>query len=435
MASVNFSGAIPGLAQFSVVGWLDPDRLLLVAGDSALNSNIAAFDLRTRRLSPVIAGTSAWIGADRHFVTCLCSNVPGAPLSPYVFPLAHPERARRIAAAADINDLPVTWARRNALSPWIARLTIDVPSDSTLPVDGPYRLSLHGWDQRGEAIPVPSAVVEWTLSGTAEATVDRDGTVRPRREGDLTVLVSAGGWRTTSARLRVVPARYRTLLSENWRRDIGPAWSAFGDPRPFTTTGPGGVPALAENGDSTFNSGVYYTSELSPTDGFGVEAIVSTPLAEDRWQTLGLVLFGGNDSVALAQWGHTNGYGPFARPAAACRAGVPGGESVRLLDHLYVGAAGRDLSIPRGRAIRSGRWWRLRVQVLPDGRCGVAVDGKAVWLSENPLPEGLRYRLALQGMSFHTQILFGPVEVWQGVKPDIRWEGGGGAAGPGTPRR
>ena len=60
--------------------------------------------------------------------------------------------------------------------------------------------------------------------------------------------------------------------------------------------------------------------------------------------------------------------------------------------------------------------------MLPDGRCGVAVDGKPVWLSERPIRTDLRNRLALQGMSFHTRILFGPVEVWQGVRRDVDWE-------------
>jgi hypothetical protein len=188
------------------------------------------------------------------------------------------------------------------------------------------------------------------------------------------------------------------------------------------TTGPGGVPALAENGDSSYPSGVYSTAELPLADGLGVEALISSPIMANRWQNVGVVLRVGIDSAALAAWDHTTGHSLFAASPEGCSAGLPADESDRLLNHLGVQASGTTLAIPRGPALRSGRWWRLRVQVLPDGRCGVAVNGKPVWLSEQPLRTDIRYRLALQGMSFHTRILFGPVEVWQGVRRDVDWE-------------
>jgi hypothetical protein len=186
------------------------------------------------------------------------------------------------------------------------------------------------------------------------------------------------------------------------------------------------VPALAENGDSSWASGVYATAELSPADGFGVEALISSPIREDRWQTVQVHLSGGIDSAALASWDHATGFGPIGRPRILCTAMIPGGESVGLLDQLHLSAGGEQRSTPRGLANRSGRWWRLRIQVLPDGRCGVAVDGKPVWLAEQPLRADLRYRVVLQGMSFHTRILFGPVEVWQGVRRDVDWEAAAG---------
>jgi DNA-binding SARP family transcriptional activator len=411
---------IPGREWYAVVGWLDPNRLLLQNHENALT--LEAFDLRTRRLTPLTSGGTTWIGADRRFVSCLCSETPGGPLRPYVFPVEHPDRARRIVAAGEVPLVPVTWTRPDALRPWIERLAIDLPADSAIPVDEPFHLSLHGWDQRGEAVAVPAGVVEWAASDTTVATVDQDGTMRPRREGNLTVTVSAGGWRTTSARLRVGPARLRSIVTENWRRGIGPTWRAFGGPRPFTTTGPAGIPALAQNGDSSWVSGVYSTAELSLADGLGVEVLVSSPIAEDRWQTVQVNLYGGIDSAALSSWDHTLGFGPLGRARIQCGAALPGGESVGLLDQLYLAAGGENRLLPRGTASRSGRWWRLRVQVLPDGRCGVAVNGKPVWLSEQPLRADLRYRLVLLGMSFHTRILFGPVEVWQGVRRDVDWE-------------
>ena len=70
---------------------------------------------------------------------------------------------------------------------------------------------------------------------------------------------------------------------------------------------------------------------------------------------------------------------------------------------------------------RLGRWYTVRVQVFPDGRCGLAIDGNPVDVVEGPVPLDRRYRLDISGKSVGTRILVGPVEVWQGVKGGVDW--------------
>ena len=65
--------------------------------------------------------------------------------------------------------------------------------------------------------------------------------------------------------------------------------------------------------------------------------------------------------------------------------------------------------------------YRVRVQLFPDGRCGVAVNGRAVWLSAAPALGAASARVALQGMSVDARMLVGRVTVFTGVKPDVDW--------------
>ncbi len=67
-------------------------------------------------------------------------------------------------------------------------------------------------------------------------------------------------------------------------------------------------------------------------------------------------------------------------------------------------------------------WHRDRIQILPDGTCGVALDGKPIWRSRDILPLDVRYRVALSGNSARTTMIAGPLTVWQGVKQDIDWK-------------
>lgn len=78
-------------------------------------------------------------------------------------------------------------------------------------------------------------------------------------------------------------------------------------------------------------------------------------------------------------------------------------------------------NVPVDSSFGTGAWHRAQMQIFPDGTCGVALDGHAVWRSLTPQPLDHPFRVLLQGMSFHTKVLVGPVEVWQGVRNDVDW--------------
>jgi hypothetical protein len=70
--------------------------------------------------------------------------------------------------------------------------------------------------------------------------------------------------------------------------------------------------------------------------------------------------------------------------------------------------------------LRTGRWFTIRLQVFPDGRCGVAVDGKPIAGGET-LALDRPFRVVLHGKSVGTRVLVGPLEVWEGVRSDVDW--------------
>lgn len=63
----------------------------------------------------------------------------------------------------------------------------------------------------------------------------------------------------------------------------------------------------------------------------------------------------------------------------------------------------------------------MRLQVLPDMRCGVAIDAVPFAIFGG---QGLRTRtnrVMLSGNTYKTDMLVGRLRVWEGVRADIDW--------------
>ena len=72
-------------------------------------------------------------------------------------------------------------------------------------------------------------------------------------------------------------------------------------------------------------------------------------------------------------------------------------------------------------SLARGGWYRLMLQVFADGRCGYAIDGKAVYVSRTSvlLPDSAR--VIIDGNSVGTRILVGAVQAGVGIRSDIDW--------------
>jgi hypothetical protein len=261
--------------------------------------------------------------------------------------------------------------------------------------------------------------VRWTTTDTSIATVDSLGTVHPGREGRVQVIATAGGWRTDSAEVTIAPAAATTEVREDWRKGITQTWMAFGEPEPFIAPSDRG-PALAPNGDSTNLSGVYLRQSLPTTSGLGVEFDASIPLTQLEWQNLNVFVIPLGQVDGGGQDLRTGRFPMLDEPWRACAMAYPAGESERERNQMRLwGGVPRILQVPP--SVATGRWIRIRLQILPDGRCGLALDGQARAILDRRVLLGDSATVLIHSYSHHTRILVGRLELWTGVRRDVDW--------------
>jgi hypothetical protein len=61
------------------------------------------------------------------------------------------------------------------------------------------------------------------------------------------------------------------------------------------------------------------------------------------------------------------------------------------------------------------------LQLFPDGRCGVAVNGVARVIHDRKVPIGDSAVLIVSAYSHRTRIVVGPLAIWSGVRADVDW--------------
>ena len=338
----------------------------------------------------------------------------------YAYPIETPDRARTLQVpGASSAPKYLHWLPPARAVAYLDSLRLTAPRHA-LPADVPYHVRVDGIDSRGEPMPVP--VRRWSSGDTAVATVDAAGVVRPRRPGSVAISLSAGGWRARSVTLTFGASSHAVAVATDWSRGLPDEWRIFGAPPPRAVRHADGTPALWLAGDGSFSNGAYMVRELDAARGVGVEAVLSTPLTAVQWQTIGVTLGAHLDSERLAAWNHRDGAIPSRGEDDSCGFGFPDGEGRAGMDRMSLQAGGEPRPMPAPPWMRTGRWYRVRVQILPDGRCGIAIDGTPVWLSRQRLAARGRVRAQLIGNSEGTRILVGPVEVWTGVRGDVDWQ-------------
>ncbi len=107
--------------------------------------------------------------------------------------------------------------------------------------------------------------------------------------------------------------------------------------------------------------------------------------------------------------------------AIRCSAGAPAGEGTEWAGQISFSAGQSSGLATLPSNYTAGRWYRVRVQLFPDGRCGVALDGQPSGSAGVPSRRTGRSGVVLDGNSVGARMLFGPVEVWQGVMDGVDW--------------
>lgn len=401
-----------------VRAWYD-DHQVIVDAEGEDGRFLARYDLDQATWVRLKNGTRGqWVSGDGHWVVCRCAGEGRARPTLVVFPTDRPDLERRLI-------LPRGWELANA------GFTLRQPGREPIvrtAVAGPagpiqrhlrYRLRALGLTAAGESVAVDQ-VISWSVSDTAVASVDSAGVLTPRRIGTVVVRASAGGWSRDSIRLSVSDVAYAMRLRETWTDTAD--WFLYGEPWPDLARGPRGAGAFSPNGDSSFPSGAFSRRAVSSRNGVGLEARVSTPLSAINWQSLDVALMALPDTLPFARWDRKTG-APPVRAAAGnrCDWGYPGRVTATGRRYFSVGGVEESADVPADSAASTGAWYVVRLQIFPDGRCGIAINGLAVWRSEGSVRLDLPYRIGISSMSHRTRILVGPLEVWEGVRHDVDW--------------
>lgn len=414
-----------GRALQELHGWLDGDQLLAsVERDGAVA--LVRYAWSSGSLVELLwqAVGQVRMSPDRRWVVA-ASRVPGVSgTTDWVIPLSQPSEARRVA------DLPRTggtlrwWEGRADAPVFIDRLEITDSLSRLQPGIGSL-LNLRALSRSGGELPL-LVRPRWRSSDSTVAVVDSLGVVHPARPGEVEITASLGGWRTATRRLRIEGTEPRVVMRERWDTTWRSRWIRFGTPTPEVGVGPGGVPGFWNRGDGTHISTAVLRQSFAPRDGLGVEVWLHTPVTEPGHQRARVVLAAGLDTLQLQR---ADPLGPSPRlgsPDVSCVAAFPGGlggSGVGLTMGVSGGGVvGTTTSLGAlTDTLASGGWWRLRIQILPDGRCGVAVNGRVVWLSRDAISLDRPLWLRLGDNSEGTRMLHGPLEVWTGVRTDIDW--------------
>ncbi len=381
---------------------------LLDVGVEGLQVGLVCPTVRDAQFSPagrwaVMYGERAGFDGSVYWLARASSPCEGPVL------LVHGRPARQAVAAWDVH-VPV----RDFVDQLRIVRSPEVQSFS------PVQLFAEGRTPAGA--PRGIGAVRWRSLDTMVAMVTEDGLLIPRGAGTVRVIASAGGFRADTARLPVRDEPAHLLERSTWDGPRGLApWYVFGEPAPFIDS-TGGRPFFSINGDSTYPNGLRLRRTVDARQGLVVRARVKYRVLETQWQYLHLGIGAPPPDSSWDRWDKRTGAPPAApRSFAHCEFGYPANEGTAGLAEVYVGESGAFRTYPAPRAIQDGAWVWEEVQILPDGRCGVAADGRPLALGRARQPVTMPMEVRLLGQSHRTQMLVDTIEVYAGVLHPDWW--------------
>ncbi len=402
----------------SIIGWQDGETLVVYSGDrDSAQISLVAIDAGTRTSLLALSRGRRANALEGGWLAAQWPDPDGSESDTYLAPIDRPDLRRPIRFRSQpVASIQLAWSPAWPVGSYVDRIVLLRPE--SVPLNAPYRLQSIGITAAGYTV-VPR-VLTWQVSDTSIATIDTSGTLLPRRAGVVTVSASDGGWRDGSTVIRVGGASVSTVFAENWERLDLEAWGPFGVPEPEMAVGPRNVPAFSARGNGGHLSGAYSRITFSATRGLGMDILISTPITVIQWQEIHVFLTNAMADADLVLWDHREGLPPGHDETLGESCGVRYPPAGRLDG---VGAA-----VIRGTVVASvpsdlgsGAWFRLRIQLFPDGSCGVALNGDPVIITHERVSTDGRFRVFLAASSVETLILHGPLEVWEGVRDDIDW--------------
>ncbi len=410
---------VPGWHVAGYLGWLD-DHQLLVSGKRESSPALGAiYDLDQRTVTHVEFPLRDKIVFDPTAFWVLTSAIADGRLPKEVFPSGRFDVGRVVHEDSEV-PTKVVFMLPTLSSNFLDSVAIASPLQPLAP-GVPHRLSALGWTKYRE--PMNPRVTRWQSLTPEIARIDSLGVLIAEKPGFAVVELSAGGWRKAVDTLEIRRVSGQAVLVENWNAGVNNRWRIFGHPSP-TLVRDGANNFFANNGDGTFFSGAYLKELLDAQAGLAMDLTLSTPINRMQWQLLFAGMQPFTNWTRLQAWDHKTGYiTRFLEGRPGCWFTYPPregeGRSVSPSWYESMRLAMRD---PTYR-IDTGIPYRLRLQVFPDGRCGIAINGKPVVIEPGAGPIKSRVLAVVQGMSVGTTILVGKVTMTTGVPADIDWSG------------
>lgn len=425
---------LAGLSRRGVMpGWLDAQHVLV--------ATVENFPMRLWSLN-VDAGTARQIGLatshqinlspDGRWMACTCVHDNYPANTWLIVPTGDLNRARPLRMELSTGEvMHLAWTRAGAPA-YLDSLRVS--STGTVQRGVPHRLAATAFNSRGDTVATPT--VEWAVDSASVARIDSvTGMLLATDTGRVVITMSVGGWPygrdTVTIRERVDSA----LLEERWRTTLGDRWWAYGTPSPVLGNDSTHERVYMPNGDGSFDSGVFSRDTFPSGDGLAVDAHVSTPVTETQHQAVAIAI---SSTRRLDEYAHQAvELGALPDLPQWCSLRYPGSEGVegpRLLSLTSMAANQRAVA-PASQDLATGQWYRIRVQLFPDGRCGLAVNGRAVAVTSSTQGPRGAVRVRMNGASKNTAIRVGPVTLRRGVPADIDWTVLDSARAPGAERK
>ena len=413
-----------GLTPERIVAW-SSSHALLVSARRLLDNQSMLIDADTAIGQQRVVDTTAsrW-DADPtgRLVLCLC-QVEGYTGRVFAaFSPSKPSFKRVIRRdGRPLRALYLPYMQWNRAGGDLAVLAIEPRSEAF--VGQRVQLSVRGTDLDSQEVAVTRAV--WQSLDTMIATVDSLGMATLRAPGTARFRAQSGSVRSTATTVPVVPAHADVVINEHWTRPLGSRWHVFGTPRP-TVVKEHGALFLFPDGDGNLTSGVLSKRTLGTNNGAGLRATVRLPITVAQWQALSLALAFVATDAALAEWtGREDGLFSASWNAAqgnrSCGVRVPRAEGGENLSRVAFTVGGQEVPLRTQPRIIDGLPHTIDLQILGDGRCGLAIDSVVVAVSSNSLKTDRPLRVWVDGQSVGTQIRVGAFEAWTGIRQGIDW--------------
>jgi hypothetical protein len=202
-------------------------------------------------------------------------------------------------------------------------------------------------------------------------------------------------------------------LEEDWTGGIdAERWRFYGEPFPEIVHTDDGRPAMRNNGDDKYPSGVVTVGRYATGHGLAIQWLQRTPLTGDFWQEIWVNV----TDLELQDFRQGDGT-PFDHERSIANVSTPILNYQPPIPQASIGCRRHGKWFSFEDAFSRTEWHSVELQIYPSGGCDLRVDGALVGRIVPAEPVALpdSVRIVFGGRSHNADILIGELSVWEGI--------------------